>query len=58
MRMVFTRWLGKDGKVADCIIDWPLDLLINLDRHKGKKSDWLDEEWPPVKVTITVETAE
>jgi len=58
LKKVITRWIGKTRAVDRLIYDSDYELCINLEKYKGKKSDWEDGEWPPVKVTITVETAE
>ncbi len=34
-----------------------IDTLPDMFKLKGKKEDWMDGDWPPVKVKITVEVS-
>lgn len=52
-------WVAKDTKKTDIICirniggfsEWELEVYC----HKGKKETWRDEDWPPIKVKITIE---
>ena len=57
-RKVFKGWIGKTVRI-DEIGRWEGELLhINSDfiwKTKGKKAEWMPDNWPPRRVTITVE---
>ena len=55
-KKILRGWVGKQ-EFADCISDWFLDgrdlpYLYNL-RYEEK--DWTQSQWPPIKVTVTIE---
>jgi len=57
-KKVFKGWVSKDYGLDDFAgFDSESDQLelIYVYRTKGEKSDWGESDWPPVRVTITVE---
>jgi hypothetical protein len=56
MKKVITGWIENRYEKSVFYSQYDAHVEITLDKRKGERADWLD--WPPVKVTITVETAE
>ena len=57
MKKVFKGWIGKSVKQLG---HWSGDedpelVMANIFKRKLKQRDWLNEDWPPVKVKITIE---
>jgi len=59
LKKVMTRWMGRSETIKSCIVyESEHTLDIEMSKIKGRKLEWHSKDWPPVKVTITVETAE
>ena len=59
MKKQFIAWLPKSISKQKCPIQhFSKFNQFSLFRTKGGKSDWPEEDWPPVKVRITVETVD
>ena len=60
MKKVITGWIGRSETINSCIGRYESECSfdIEMSKVKGRKSEWHAKDWPPVKVTITVETAE
>ena len=54
-----TGWMGKleEGESPFQPFDWEGDQLIVFPR-KGRPRQWCPDDWPPVKVRVTVEVIE
>jgi len=58
MKKTFTGWIGKEA------IKYNMNGIIKEMAEevglvpKGRKVDWGVNEWPPIKVKVTVETVE
>lgn len=50
---VFKGWLPKDYNLKESDV---LQLFYDIETERGLKADWPPKEWPPMKVTVTVET--
>ena len=56
-------WVGKEENGCDlCVMSFDWSGLLRfgrcfIERNKGRKATWADEDWPPrkVRVTVTVE---
>lgn len=58
-KKVFKGWIPKYNVNKILVFfDGFLELRCNVCQFKGKKEYYLEEEWPPKKVTITVEVEE
>lgn len=56
-RKVFKGWTSRRYLVGD-VISFDTDdglILDDVFRTKGEKSMWDERDWPPKRVTITVE---
>ena len=53
-------WIGKDDKLKNVIYkdEWGEYFIFDIIPTKGYKLDWVEKEWPPRKVKITVELVE
>ena len=63
MKKVYKGWVGKDRKLSEILqlrgVIYPhLDFDEIVYKNKGPKSAWSEDNWPPVRVTITVEIEE
>lgn len=57
-KKIFKGWIPRDWALKN-LIGWK-DGVLELDNEvvcqdKGQKEDWLSHNWPPKKITITVE---
>lgn len=53
-------WIGKNCNLEEdfyCNSRGLLE-LDEVSSRKGKKTDWFNGEWPPVKVKVTIEVVE
>jgi hypothetical protein len=50
-KTIIKGWIGKSVSR----VNWTDDDLLNIYRTKGRKFDWHQDDWPPIKVTITIE---
>jgi len=59
MKKVFTGWIGKASK-EDLSLLKSQGLVdeFRIFTSKGKKSIWPEEDWPPIKIKLTVEIPE
>ena len=61
MKKTFTGWIAKDEV---CLIGYNGGqygdeyAMPSVHKTKGKELDWHHDEWPPIKVKVTVETVE
>ena len=53
-KIEFTAWIGKTWKVPTWYTGSNLRTIWLM---RGIKSDWDEDDWPPVKVKITIEEA-
>lgn len=57
MKKTITGWVGKnelaDKRWRELVFTMPIAA-----RTKGKKEEWCEKEWPPVKVRVTIEVIE
>ena len=60
MKKTFTGWIGKTSNIKDFLARGFNDSFEIDDMYatKGNKYDWGDDDWPPIKVKVTVETVE
>jgi hypothetical protein len=63
MKIVKTGWIGKTQILSSYITKvtaWDIsrDWRIELPADKGARQDWKPEDWPPRRVTITLEVAD
>ena len=55
MKKVFTGWLEKNEPVEDNLYQDCNSVTVYCASRKGKKAEWSKDDWPPKKVTITIE---
>jgi hypothetical protein len=56
MRKTFKGWVGKMVMNNGIQKHWrEKGYCISMFKRKGKKAEWESKDWPPLKVTITVE---
>lgn len=59
MKKVYRGWVEKDNhgpSVGSWFFDEELKLKFpTIFKTKGKKKEWDDYQWPPKKITITIE---
>lgn len=56
-KKTFTGWIGKSVKDLSELVhkDKTYDKIDLLYLTRGKKEDWDFENWPPIKVKVTIE---
>jgi hypothetical protein len=52
-KIEFTAWIGKTWKKPS--MRFVNDNLRGVWLMRGLKSDWDEDDWPPVKVKVTLE---
>ena len=62
MKKTFTGWIRKNSTmgVGEVLYTGEGEEigLPTIYKFKGKKDYWFENEWPPIKVKVTVETVE
>jgi len=59
MKKVFKGWVGKtDGLSRTAYWNYRNTLSIWMFKRKGGKHEWCTDDWPPKRVTVTVEVEE
>jgi len=59
MKITKIGWVGKTMPNPEIWIDSnDGQFMVNGIFKKGKKDNWISEDWPPRKVRITVEDAD
>ena len=60
MKKVITGWIERNTKLKNFFHRSHEEIYLGplIWATKGKKRDWGEDEWPPKKVTITVEVEE
>lgn len=62
MKKTLTGWIGRSRKLEEVLYKktwgYPHIELDDVFTTKGVKSDWDEEDWPSIKVKVTVETVE
>lgn len=57
-KRTFTGWVGKYSGVMWDSRHGDFAELCGIYQHKESEMDWAEEDWPPVKVRVTVEPVE
>jgi hypothetical protein len=60
-KKTITGWVYKNANMSKMFY-WEGDWLclgdININKTKGKQAYWDPNEWPPIKVKVTIEVIE
>jgi len=60
--MKVTGWMGKEMfefmELGNKINTKGAFHIPEIFANRGKEEEWIDSDWPPVKVTATIEKAE
>ena len=58
MKITKIGWVGKSQGLPRIFRDYDRSLNLEAIWSKGKRDDWIPEDWPPRKVRVTVEDFE
>ncbi len=61
MKKIIKGWIGKDDTsfIGEDLMLLTGEIALHLPtiyKVKGSKNSWLYEDWPPIKIKITIET--
>ena len=60
MKKVIKGWIGKDEELASLYNNSDDEIIgfTPISKYKGRKIHYSETEWPPKRVTITIEVDE